>query len=100
METYQNGTKIIFQRQDRLWPISESTLLNNEEFERLVALSDCNWAIVKYPSSMPENWIGQHSPDTVLIDYSGLKTETLEAIQDKRQLSDEDIEDLLKNTKK
>lgn len=49
MNMVPTEVKRVFQRPDGFWPIGEDTLLTDEEFEKLMDISDCSWIIIMNP---------------------------------------------------
>lgn len=91
--TKYNGVKIVFQRADGLWPI-EDKLLNDEEFEKLRAISDCQWQIILWPSDLR----GYPEHPEKYTDFSKLKDDTLLRMANAEELTGGDINDLIQNT--
>lgn len=91
MEKFK-GVKIVFQRPDGLWPI-EGKLLTDEEFEKLRAISECQWQMILYPSDLR----GYPEDPAKFINMSGLKEETLRKIADEKELYSHNVDDIIKN---
>lgn len=82
--------KTIFQRPDGLWPIADDKLLNDEEFEKLIEISNFRWIIVLYPHQVRTT-----DPDS--LNLEGLKEVTLRKLADEKELTSEDVEDIINN---
>lgn len=87
-----NGVKTIFQRPDKLWPI-EGKLLNDEQFEKLMAISDCQWIIIQHPNKIT----GYPGDPSEHINFDGLTDDTLRRIADEKELNSDDVADIVKN---
>jgi hypothetical protein len=92
MET-MNNVRVIFQRQDGLYPVDDA-LLTEEELRKLMTLMPGGWIIIRWHSPQDFRDV-KTSPD--LIKYERLTDATLRKIAERRPLDEDGFQDIVKS---